>query len=142
MKITLKHDLKNIDWKELADVYERAPLGKRDVKQLKRAFQKSWFTCIAMHGKKIIGAGRIISDGEYYMNIYDIAVLPEFQGKQIGNKIMAAIIKRAGQKFMLLTTTVGKEGFYHKLGFRKHRAAMAIYPRKRLAYAKKHYLQW
>jgi len=33
-----------------AEVFERAPLGKRDPRQLKRAFEKSFLTCFAFDG--------------------------------------------------------------------------------------------
>ncbi len=128
MNIELKFDLEGVDWTAFADVYERAPLHKRDPAQLKRAFENSFITCIALHDGKPVGAGRAISDGEYYSNIYDVVVLPEWQRKGVGRMVMEELVKRLAGKFILLTTTIGKEDFYRKLGFRKHKTAMAIYP--------------
>lgn len=125
-----------IDWGELASLYERAPLGARQPGQLERAFQSSFLTCIARKDGKIIAAGRVISDGEYYANIYDVAVLPEYQDQGVGRLIMEHLINGIGEKFILLTTTVGKEDFYRKFGFRKHKTAMAIYPKSKAENAK------
>lgn len=126
--ITIKRDLGNIDWIALATVYERAPLGKRDPEKLRRAFESSYLVSIALDGDKVIGAGRAISDGEYYSNVYDVEVLPEYQGKEVVRLAMNDLLERLDGLFVLLTTTVGKEPFYSKLSFRKHRTAMAIYP--------------
>lgn len=128
MDIQFKYDLSNINWQELADVYEKAPLGKRDVEQLKRAFEKSYKTCVVYDGDIIVGAGRVISDGEYYSNIYDVVILPEYQNKGIGFDLMVKLKEGLEDLFILLTTTLGKEPFYSKLDFRKHKTAMAIYP--------------
>ena len=138
MKIKYKDDLKNIDWQELAEVYERAPLAKREPEQLKKAFKKSYFTCIALYEGKPIAAGRIISDGEYYANIYDVVVLPEYQGKGIGKQIMNLLLEKVSTFSCHLTTTLGKEDFYYKLGFRKHKTAMSVYPPSKRDSARKY----
>ncbi|HLB59202.1 MAG TPA: GNAT family N-acetyltransferase [Bdellovibrionota bacterium] len=128
MNIEIKFDLNEVDWDTLADVFERAPLGKRDPEKLRRAFESSYLTCIIMVHGKPVAAGRALSDGEYYANIYDVVVLPEFQGSGLGKLIVQNLLGRLENKFILLTTTIGKENFYRKFGFRKHRTAMAIYP--------------
>src|SRR4051794_22778797 len=108
-KITLRNDLDRIHWKDLTSLYELAQLGKRDPAKLRRAFEASYIVCIAFDGGKIIGAGRAISDGEYYSNIYDVAVLPDYQGSGVGRQIMDDLVGRLGELFVLLTTTIGKE---------------------------------
>ncbi len=128
MAIELRVDPDGVDWKRLADVYERAPLGRRDPDQLRRAFEASFAVCIAYSNGEPVAAGRAISDGEYYSNIYDVVVLPQFQGQGVGRLIMESLLERVEGLFVLLTTTAGKEPFYARLGFRHHRTAMAIYP--------------
>lgn len=127
MELELVFDSKGIDWDALADIFERAPLGTRDPRKLKRAFEKSFLTCFAFDGDKLVGAGRMIADGEYYANIYDVAVLPEYQGKGVGRGMMRALLERQKIEFILLTSTIGQEGFYRRLGFRRHKTAMALY---------------
>lgn len=134
----IKQDVESLNWVELADVYRRAPLGERMPDQLKRAFEASYFTAVVFREGKIIGAGRVLSDGEYYANIYDVVVLPEYQGQGVGKAIMKELQCRIGDLFVLLTTTLGKEPFYHKLGFRKHKTAMAIYPQSKKENARKY----
>lgn len=134
--VALQTDLERVDWSELAELYDKAQLGKRVPAQLERSFRNSCLTCIARIDGKAVGAGRVISDGEYYANVYDIAVLPEHQGSGVGRAIMENLVSRVGEKFILLTTTIGKEGFYRKLGFRRHKTAMAIYPASKSESAK------
>lgn len=128
LKMEVKLDLVGIDWVALADVYERAPLGKREPAQLQRAFQSSFLTCVVLDQGKPVAAGRAISDGEYYINIYDVVVLPEYQGTGLGKKVVQSLLDRSKDRFVLLTTTMGKEDFNRTFGFRKHKTAMAIYP--------------
>ncbi len=136
MEVLTRSDLEGVDWQELAEVYRRAPLGTRDPAQLERAFASSAFTTIAYQGGVVVGAARAISDGEYYANVYDVVVLPEHQGKGVGRQLMRDLLDRIGAKFVLLTTTIGKEPFYATLGFRRHKTAMAIYPPGREEHAR------
>ncbi len=124
----IQTNYQNVDWQALADLYERAPLGKRDPLQLERAFVQSYSVVLVYEEKKIIGAGRAICDNEYYAAVFDIAVLPEYQGQGIGRKVMEKLMEGLEDKFVVLTTTIGKEDFYRKFGFRKHKTAMAVYP--------------
>lgn len=121
-------NLDNVSWEQLCDLYEKTDLGERKTTELQRAFCQSSHVVVVYQEQKIVGGGRAISDGVYYAGIFDIAVLPEYQGHGLGRKIMERLLAKLEKQFIVLTTTVGKEPFYSKLGFRKHKTAMAIYP--------------
>lgn len=129
MKIHLSTDSTNISWVELARIYEFAPLGKkRDPEKLEIAFRNSLLKVFAFHDNKLIGVGRALSDGVWRAVIYDVAVLPEYQGKGIGSTIIRHLIQSANVDVVMLYAAPGKEAFYERFGFRKMKTAMAIMP--------------
>ena len=72
----------------------------------------------------IIGMGRLIGDGMYYMMV-DIIVEPSYQGKGIGSNIVNKLIEYVhretpvgGRSSIQLIAEKGKESFYVKLGFK------------------------
>ncbi len=68
---------------------------------------------------------RAISDGEYQAAIYDLVILPEFQGKGVGRQIITELHKRIPVETIILYAVPGKEPFYEKLGYSKMLTAMA-----------------
>ena len=127
MEIEITDDIINVNWCELAEVFRKAPLGSREPDKLQRGFENSYAVCFALDGDRIIGAARAISDGECYAAIYDVVVLPEFQRKGVGRRMMEFLIERLPVHNILLTSAFGKERFYRELGFRKHNNAFAWY---------------
>ena len=125
MMATLSDNIGEIDWDRLALVFKRAPLGERDPAVLRKAFENSGVRCFAWDQKELIGAGRAITDGIRYAVIFDVVVLPEFQGRGIGKEIMAFLAERSKAANILLHAVPGKEAFYQKLGYRKMTTAMA-----------------
>ena len=93
----------------------------------RRAFAASHTTVFVFEASRLIGFGRAISDGEYQAAIYDVAVLPEYQGKGIGKRILQTILERLSNCNLILYATPGMEGFYKKLGFRSMKTGMAIF---------------
>ncbi len=129
MEISLATDVDRISWEELARLFELAPLGKkRDPEKLAMAFRNSLLTVFAFDGTKLVGAGRALSDGVWRAAIFDVAVLPEYQGKGIGSAIIRRLVDSAHAEVIILYAEPGKEGFYERFGFRKMTTAMAITP--------------
>lgn len=126
MDIQFKFDTKGVNWPEVAEIFKLAPLGIRDPEQLRRSCENSFLVCFASIGKKLIGMGRAISDGEYQAAIYDIVVLPEHQNRGTGRQIMEELHIRLPVRTIILYAVPGKEEFYEKLGYRKMLTAMAI----------------
>ncbi len=136
MHSTLTDDASAIDWGRLAFVFKMAPLGERDPLKLKEAFLNSGVRCFVWCEGEIIGAGRAITDGVSYAAIFDVVVLPAYQGKGIGKQIMRFLAERSRAPNILLHATPGKEEFYRKLGFRRMKTAMGRFadPEKQLRY--------
>lgn len=129
MEIILSTNIDGISWEELARVFELAPLGnKRDPGKLEVAFRNSLLSVFAFHGAELVGAGRALSDGVWRAAVYDVAVLPEYQGRGIGSRIIRHLIQAANVDVVMLCSVPGKEAYYELFGMRKMKTAMAIFP--------------
>jgi hypothetical protein len=80
VSLELKFGTANLDWSKVCRLIELAPLGKREPDKLRRAVENSYVVCTAYDRGSLIGFGRALSDGEYQSAIYDLVVLPEYQG--------------------------------------------------------------
>lgn len=125
MAISIRLGIDGLDWVAVADVIARAPLRKREPEEVRRASEGSFVVCTAWDGEKLVGFGRAISDGEYQSAIYDMAILPEYQGQGVGRQILTALLDRLPSGNVLLYAAPGKEGFYRKHGFDLMRTGMA-----------------
>jgi GNAT superfamily N-acetyltransferase len=125
MTFTFSFKLKDVDWAEAAEIFRLAPLGTREPDKLRRACENSYLVCQAYHGDRLVGMGRALSDGEYQAAIYDLVVLPDYQGLGLGRQIMESIHRRLPVKTIILYAVPGKESFYKKLGYNKLLTSMA-----------------
>jgi aralkylamine N-acetyltransferase len=123
--ITYSDDCNQVDWKQLAGIFRRAPLGEREPPRLREVFQASTVCCFAFLGDELVGCGRAISDRTSYAAIFDVVIAPEHQGQGIGTAIMQKLMAAAKAPNVILHSVPGKEGFYSRLGFRRMKTAMA-----------------
>jgi GNAT superfamily N-acetyltransferase len=128
MSIEFTDDQGVIDWGKLSEVFKRAPLGNRAPDKLQEVFQNCPIRCFVWDAGELIGAGRAITDGVRYSVIFDVVLLPEYQGRGIGKQIMGFLANRLKAPPILLYAVPEKEGFYAKLGHRKLKTAMAKFP--------------
>jgi ribosomal protein S18 acetylase RimI-like enzyme len=122
-----------IDWESLVQLYYETDLviglGRaRNLEKIKISFLNTYKVVTAWDGDRIVGACRMISDGECYGWIHDVGVLPEMQKMGIGRKMMEELIKENESLLIGLTSSFVAEEFYYRLGFKKHKTAMAKYP--------------
>lgn len=122
-----------IDWTKLTELYGEVGLvggygKKKDESKIREAFQASGKVVTAWDKEKLVAAGRMLTDGVCYGSIFDVGVLPAFQKKGIGKGIISELMKGNDHLCVHLTSTFGNESFYSKLGFRRHKTALAKYP--------------
>jgi ribosomal protein S18 acetylase RimI-like enzyme len=127
MNIKIQYNCFNIDWKYVSDTLKKVGMAYFDGEVHKKAFENSHTVVFVFDDEKLIGFGRAISDGAYQAAIYDVAVLPEYQGKKIGKTIINSIIERIPQCSFILYAAPGKENFYRKLNFKKMKTGMALF---------------
>jgi ribosomal protein S18 acetylase RimI-like enzyme len=92
--------------------------------QIEQALKNGIYSVVAKHGDNVVGMGRLVGDGIMYWYIQDVIILPEYQGKNIGNRIIEKLLKYAEVNSLSQTTITiglmsakGKEGFYKKFDF-------------------------
>ena len=93
------------------------------LEQAAEGLKNCYIWCIREDDRPI-ALGRIIWDHGYVIYIADVIVLPEFQGKGLGRKIMETMMDfiraqmKPGYLFMVsLMSAKGKNEFYKKFGF-------------------------
>ena len=127
MNVEVKLSCDGVDWQVVQEILKRVGMAYTDPSQHQKAFEASYATVFIYHAEQLIGFGRAISDGVYQAAIYDCAVLPEFQGKGIGTKIMENLLSQISHCNIILYASPGKEGFYLTHGFRKMKTGMAYF---------------
>jgi ribosomal protein S18 acetylase RimI-like enzyme len=95
MNLRLQLNTTNINWNLVADILQKVGMAYHAGEIHKRAFNNSHTVVFVFDGEMLTGFGRAISDGEYQAAIYDVAVLPDYQGKGIGKMIIRTILKNS-----------------------------------------------
>lgn len=131
--ITYDTELDHIDWDQLIDLYGAVGLvagnGKeRQGDKIRLAFECSYQVVTAWDGGMLIGAARMLSDGVCYGTIHDVGVLPGYRKMGVGRGLVEHLEKEHHHLHLYLTATFGKEEFYRKLGYKRHKTAFAKYP--------------
>jgi len=127
LNLIIKNNCLNVDWEEVSRILIEVELASFTSDVRKKAFENSYTVIFAYDEDRLIGFGRAISDGSYEAAIYDVAVLPEYQGKGVGRVIVQTIIHNLPSCNVILFAAPGKEKFYKKLNFRKMRTGMALF---------------
>jgi ribosomal protein S18 acetylase RimI-like enzyme len=129
VSIRIEQNCTNVRWEKVAEILSIVGMASFAPEFHRKAFESSHSTVFAYHAGELIGCGRAISDGICQAAIYDVAVLPEYQGKGIGRTIVEALCAPLEHCNVILYAMPGKENFYQKLGFRSMKTAMARFVR-------------
>ncbi len=84
------------------------------------ALDRSWYALFAWDGDKLVGTGRVCTDGFLHAIIYDVIVAPDYQRRGIGKQIMERLVQvclDAQIGTIQLFCARGKQPFYERLGF-------------------------
>lgn len=106
-----KYLFESTDWTSSITISDNA---------LKMAIDSSWYWISAFHNERLIGIGRLVSDGALYAFVCDMIVLLECQGQDIGKTILKMLKDKClenGIQRVWLFTAPGRAGFYVKNGF-------------------------
>ncbi|HAP44323.1 MAG TPA: N-acetyltransferase [Spirochaetaceae bacterium] len=131
--ITYTLEIENSDWEKLVDLYDETNMclglgRKRETGKIRTAFQNSYKHVCAWDSGVVVGAGRMISDGVCYGWIHDMAVLQPYRKHGVGRQIIEKLLEGNESLLIGLTSSFEAIDFYLKLGFNKHKTAMAKYP--------------
>lgn len=127
MNIIIKKDCNNIDWSEVIKILKTVGMSYVDEELHRKSFENSYTVVFIFDNEKLIGFGRAISDALRQSAIYDLAILPEYQGLGIGKLIIENIVNNTPTCNFILYASPGKEGFYEALGFSKLKTGMGLF---------------
>ncbi|MBO6516889.1 MAG: GNAT family N-acetyltransferase [Bacteroidia bacterium] len=125
----LNPDLTDIPWDQACQLMDMVGWEKRNVMELRAAFEKSTYSYFVFDDTRLVGFGRTVDDSQYYALIVDVVVHPDYQGKGLGTRIVNSL-KDALDDYLFTTLTAarGKHGFYKKIGWQQQSSAF-IWPR-------------
>jgi GNAT superfamily N-acetyltransferase len=91
-----------------------------DQDALSRGLAASWAAVSAYDGDRLVGFGRVLSDGVLHALIVEMIVEPAYQGRGIGRHVLEQLLDRCrahGIRDIQLFCARGKAGFYERFGF-------------------------
>lgn len=116
------------DFAQLLSIYESLGWNSLElsVDDLKQMCNQSWYAIYAFDNSKLVGMGRIISDGVITGIICGLCVLPSYQSKGIGKEMLHRLIGHCEQNRVIpqLLCTESLETYYESFGFRKFSVGM------------------
>ncbi len=87
---------------------------------LKKAYENSLYVLGAYEENELIGVVRVTGDGHSMIYIQDIIVLPEYQRRGVGAKLLKDAMSRYPDVYQTILLTKNEEKtvkFYESLGF-------------------------
>ena len=97
----------------------------RPIEMVEKSLENDLMDVTAVVNDTVIGMGRLVGDGVMYWYLQEIIVLPEFQGKGIGTRIVEYLLDYISNHTnegtftsVGLTAAEGKSSFYEKFGFK------------------------
>lgn len=124
MDLIIQEHCKGIHWEDIRVALKEAGMGYYTPDLHRQAFENSFAVAFVFHESRMIGFGRALSDGAYQAAIYDIVVIPAYQGQSIGRLILDELLKKISHCNIILYANPGKEDFYAKFGFRIMKTGM------------------
>ena len=84
-----------------------------------KPFINSTLVVSAWDNDLLVGCVRVLSDKMFRSVIYDLAVLPEYQGNGIGKELVKRCREQYHNSEWLVGTTTERASFYEYIGFEK-----------------------
>ena len=84
-----------------------------------KPFINSTLVVSAWDNDLLVGCVRVLSDKMFRSVIYDLAVLPEYQGNGIGKELVKRCREQYHNSEWLVGTTTERASFYESIGFEK-----------------------
>ena len=105
------------DFNGLLSLYESLGWNslKLTVNELERMCKQSWYAIYVFDDKRLVGMGRVISDGI----ICGVGVLPKYQSSGIGKEIVKRLIQHCEQNKVIpqLMCVEKLQSYYESIGF-------------------------
>lgn len=126
--VEIHHDFSKVSLDQLEVIYKSVGWEKHTQAIIQQVFEASNIYAFATVKGEVVGFGRAITDHVFNAAIYDVVVHPDFQRNGIAKRIMESLLGQLKHVSCVhLISTMGNEGFYQKLGFKKMKTGMARY---------------
>jgi GNAT superfamily N-acetyltransferase len=123
VKVIRVTSARQIDLAALSRLFFTVGMRRRTASRMRTAIAASSDVYAAYRGDRLVGFGRLLSDGAYYGSIWDMAVEPDMQHTGIGAAILDELLRCARSRRLvmlgLFTATHNRE-FYERYGFKFH----------------------
>jgi len=117
--IEIREGVEGLTPARVATLYRRAPLLRPtgDRGSIERMFERSQLVVSAWQGDRLVGLARVLTDGELFSLLADLAVEPDVQGLGIGKRLIEEVMRRCEGTELILRDSNLSGGFYERLGF-------------------------
>ena len=105
-------DNKNLDAAVFVSFVNKVWPGNYDIDRTQSALSKT-LNITAYDGNELVGCLRILTDGYYFGTITELLVLPEYQRRGVGSKLLQ-LAKENTPTMLFFGSQPGIEGFYEK----------------------------
>ncbi|WP_074594936.1 GNAT family N-acetyltransferase [Bacillus cereus] len=109
------------DFNGLLSLYESLGWNslKLTVNELERMCKQSWYAIYVFDDKRLVGMGRVISDGVITGIICGVGVLPKYHSSGIGKEIVKRLIQHCEQNKVIpqLMCVEKLQSYYESIGF-------------------------
>ena len=112
-----KADDKQLDAAKFLDLAEKVWPGSYDIVKTAEAVSKT-VNITAYDGERLVGCLRILTDGYFFGTITELLVLPEYQGRGIGSRLLK-LASDSAPTMLYFGSQPGVEEFYEKTAVRK-----------------------
>ena len=117
----------DVDWEKIPEILKTVGMSYHSADVHRITFSASASVVFVYDEQQLIGFGRAISDRLIQAALFDVAVLPSYQGEGIGRRIIDKLVESLPGCNFILYAAPGKEFFYQKLNFRRMKTAMALF---------------
>ncbi len=122
-RLAVRLDPASVSTTELARLYGIVGWHVSPEENFDRALAGTYFSLAARDPEgRLVGYGRVVSDGGIQAWIHDLIVVPELRGRGLGRHILRSLIDRItadGIPYIGLFAAKGRAGFYETFGFRR-----------------------
>ena len=118
----IKIDQRQLNQADVLALYQAVgwSMYTRDPKKLERAIAQSLSVLGAHDGDRLVGLIRAVGDGETFLFIQDLLVLPSYQRQGIGRQLVDALVDQfpqVRQRVLLTDDQPQTRAFYENIGF-------------------------
>lgn len=119
--LEVREGLEGLTPARIATLYRRAPLLRQvaNPERMWSMFEASSIVLTAWHEGHLVGIARVLTDGELYSYLCDLAVEPDVQRLGVGKTLINEVFERCKGTDLVLRDSDISAGFYARLGFER-----------------------